>query len=127
MGGNDLVPLNQFPDLPAGHNVGDTAILLDAAHLDLGDQFAVAIDKQLTILQYSLVPTNVEDYEIPLRVKYQDLAFQRRRQIHWLLQACISVQFSLQVGNFPSQEFVLRLDSRQGLLKRLVLGVDRGD
>ena len=59
MGRSDHVTFNHVAELPAGHDVGDAAVLLDAANNDLGNQLAIATDEHLAVLQHSLVVADV--------------------------------------------------------------------
>ena len=42
---SDFIPLNHLAELPAGHDIRNRAVLLNAAHNDLGNEFAVATDQ----------------------------------------------------------------------------------
>ena len=59
MRGTDFITLNHLAKFPAGHDVGNAAVFLDAADDDLGDQLAVTTDEQLAVLQHSLVVADV--------------------------------------------------------------------
>jgi len=45
MRGTDFITLNHIAELPTGDDIGNTAVLLKAAHDYLGDEFAVAADQ----------------------------------------------------------------------------------
>src|SRR5688572_29410787 len=70
------VTFDDITHAPAVHDVGDAAILLHAGHAKLGDQFAIAADVEAAFLEDALIFTDVNNDEIPLRVRRHDLARQ---------------------------------------------------
>src|SRR5208282_3432813 len=50
MGGTDFIAFNHLAELPTGDNIGNAAVLLNAAHDNLGDEFALAANQKLAVL-----------------------------------------------------------------------------
>ncbi len=111
-------PSMTSPEFPTGHDVGDAAILLHAAHDDLGDELAVAIDQQLAALQNALVFSDVEHHEIPLRIRHQHFALQARRQGDEEVWIPVNRRArSRSFLTFLQQNLVLRLGAGQVVLE----------
>ena len=60
--------------MPAGEDVGDALILLNAGDLDFGDESAVAIDEQGAKLCHPLGSPEVKDDEVPFGIGYENFA-----------------------------------------------------
>src|SRR5688572_21029362 len=83
----DLVPFHDFPSLllPFRENVGNAAIWLNGGDLDLADQLTLTIHKQLGVFKDSLVPANIKNHKIVLRIDRDDRPASPRRQHHFRL------------------------------------------
>src|SRR5437762_7872229 len=80
---NYLVPFHDLAQLPAGHDVRNAAVRLDADDLHLANELRVARNHQHAIGQETLLSPDVEHDKIPFRIDYHDLALQARWQFHY--------------------------------------------
>jgi hypothetical protein len=127
MGGNDLIAFEDLAKLPAGHDVGDAAVFLDAADAHLGNQTAVAVDQQFAILQQALVFTDVQDDEMPLGISHEDFAFQTGWEGDEEVFILVEGQFGFQLLDVGEENFILAFTGGQISLKGFVLLVESRD
>ncbi len=113
--------------MPAGHHIGDAALLSDTADLYLGDKSAVAIDEQFAVLQQTLVLADIEDDEIVFGIGNENLTLESWRQKHKFLRMNVNVQLVLELGYFLTQQFVFLLLTGRKILQSFVLLPHRGD
>jgi hypothetical protein len=76
MGGNHLITFQNFPELPAGDDIGDATILLNAANNDLGHEFTGTANEQLAVLLHALSFADIQHNEIPFGIGIDDFALQ---------------------------------------------------
>ncbi len=74
MRGRHVVTLKHLAEFPAGDDIGDTTVALNAADNDFGDELAVATDEQFAVLQHAFLVTDVEHDKIPLRINHHNFA-----------------------------------------------------
>ena len=121
--GADLVAFDGFAQLPAGNEVGDAAVFLDAADDDFGDQLAAAADEQLAVLENALIFADVEHHEVPFRIHHQNFAVQISAQFHELIRPDVFVQLVGEAGDGAEQDdffAVDGLDFQAGVLEGFV-------
>src|ERR1039457_7138069 len=64
MRGADFVAFNHLAEFPARHNIGNAAVLFDAADDDFGNEFAFAAHQQFAIFNHTLGFTDVQHDKI---------------------------------------------------------------
>ena len=84
---SDFVTFDDFAQSPARHDIGDTAVFLDAADDDLGDEFAIAIDKQFAVFKHALILTDVQHDKIPLGINHKNFAFEIGAQFYDVIRS----------------------------------------
>src|SRR5947209_8207038 len=65
---DNLVAFEHLAKLPAGQDVCDAAILLNAAHLYFSHELAVPVDEQFAMFQHALILSDINDDKVPFRI-----------------------------------------------------------